>query len=146
MLDLTGRMFIWGGIFAHGDGSTGLMKIVFATPYRRSFNGLGQAKHFSSGQPHVGHISFWRWGVTVWDCFSFECKMDLFVLDSNLTGQKYRDNVLATRVVLHFDNHALADRPIFMDDSARPHISLSVQHFYSKRLFRQFHGLRCLQI
>jgi hypothetical protein len=36
-------------------------------------------------------------------------------------GQKYRDNVLAPRVVPHFDNHALADRPMFMDDNARPH-------------------------
>jgi hypothetical protein len=45
----------------------------------------------------------------------------LYVLDGNLTGQKYRDNVLAPRVVPHFDNHALADRPMFMDDNARPH-------------------------
>jgi hypothetical protein len=29
MLDLTGYMIIWGGLFAHGDGSTGLMKVVF---------------------------------------------------------------------------------------------------------------------
>jgi hypothetical protein len=45
--------------------------------------------------------------------------LDLYVLDGNLTGQKYRDNVLAPRVVPHFDNHALADRPMFMDDNAR---------------------------
>jgi hypothetical protein len=51
------------------------------------------------------------WGVAVWGCFSFDCKLDLYVLDGNLTGQKYRDNVLAPRVVPHFDNHALADRP-----------------------------------
>jgi hypothetical protein len=35
-------------------------------------------------------------GVTVWGCFSFDCKLDLYVLDGNLTGQKYRDNVLPT--------------------------------------------------
>jgi hypothetical protein len=29
MLDLTGHMIIWGGLFTHGDGSTGLMKVVF---------------------------------------------------------------------------------------------------------------------
>jgi hypothetical protein len=29
MLDLTGHMIIWDGLFAHGDGSTGLMKVVF---------------------------------------------------------------------------------------------------------------------
>jgi hypothetical protein len=39
----------------------------------------------------------------------------LHVLDGNQTSQKYRDNVLAPRVVPHFDNHALADRPMFMD-------------------------------
>jgi hypothetical protein len=54
--------------------------------------------------------------------------LDLYVLDGNLTGQKYRDNVLAPRVVPHFDNHALADRPMCMDDNARPHRARIVQH------------------
>jgi hypothetical protein len=61
--------------------------------------------------------------------FSFDCKLDLYVLDGNLTDQKYRDNVLAPRVVPHFDNRALADRPMFMDDNARPHRARIVQHF-----------------
>jgi hypothetical protein len=35
---------------------------------------------------------------------------------------------------------------MFMDDNARPHRARIVQHFiYSKRLFRQIHGLRCRQ-
>jgi transposase len=55
--------------------------------------------------------------------------LDLYVLDGNLTGQNYRENVLASRVVPHFDNHALADRPMFMDDNARPHRARIVQHF-----------------
>ena len=66
-------------------------------------------------------------GVTVWGCFSIDCKLD--VLDGNLTGQKYHDNVLAPRVVPHFDNHVLAYRPMFMDDNARPHRARIVQHF-----------------
>jgi transposase len=37
--------------------------------------------------------------------------------------------VLAPCVVPHFDNHALADRPMFMDDNARPHRARIVQHF-----------------
>ena len=37
--------------------------------------------------------------------------------------------MLAPRVVPHFDNHALADRPMFMDDNARPHRAQIVQHF-----------------
>ena len=57
MLDLTGQMIIWGGLFAHGD------------------------------------------------------------------------NVLAPHVVPHFDNHALADRPMSMDDNSRPHRAQIVQHF-----------------
>ena len=68
-------------------------------------------------------------GVTLWGCFSFDCKLDLYVLDGNLTGQNYRDNVLAPRVVPYFDNHALADRPMFMDDNARPHRARIVQPF-----------------
>jgi hypothetical protein len=52
----------------------------------------------------------------------------LYVLDGNPTGQKYRDNVLAPHVVFHFDNHALAERPMFMDN-ARPHRARIVQHF-----------------
>ena len=93
----------------------------------------------------LGTTVFGSGGVTVCGCFSFDCKLDLYVLDGNLTGQKYLDNVLASRVVPHFDNHALTDRPMFIGDNARPHEARIVQHFYSKRLFRQFHGLRCRQ-
>jgi hypothetical protein len=37
--------------------------------------------------------------------------------------------VLAPRVVPHFDNHALADSPMFMDDNDRPHRARIVQQF-----------------
>ena len=37
--------------------------------------------------------------------------------------------MLAPRVVPHFDKHALADRPMFMDNNARPHRARIVQHF-----------------
>ena len=122
-------MIIWGGLFGHGDGSTGLMQVVFCYALPTVVQGFGPTKHFISGQPHFGHNCFWGGGVTVWGCFSFDCKLDLYVLDGNLTGQKYRDNVLAPRVVPHFDNHALTDRPMFMDDNARPHRARIVQHF-----------------
>jgi hypothetical protein len=71
----------------------------------------------------LGTTTFGGEGVTVWGCFSFDCKLDLYVLDGNLTGQR------APRVVPHFDNHALADTPMFMDDNARPHRTRIVQHF-----------------
>ena len=77
----------------------------------------------------LGTTAFGGGGVTVWGCFSFDCKLDFYVLDGNLTGQKYRDNVLAPCVVPHFYNHALADRPMFMDNNARPHRARIVQHF-----------------
>ena len=77
-------------------------------------------KNTSFQDNHIlGTTAFGGGGVTVWGCFAFDCKLDLYVLDGNLTGQKYRDNVLAPHVVPHFDNHALADRPMFMDDNAR---------------------------
>jgi truncated hemoglobin YjbI len=38
--------------------------------------------------------------------------------------------MLAPRVVPHFDNHVLADRPMFMDNNARPHIARLVETFY----------------
>ena len=47
----------------------------------------------------LGTTAFGGGSVTVWGCFSFDCKLNLYVLDGNLTGQKYRDNVLAPRVV-----------------------------------------------
>jgi hypothetical protein len=36
----------------------------------------------------LGTTAFGDGGVTVWGCFSFDCKLDLYVLDGNLTGQK----------------------------------------------------------
>ena len=122
------HMIIWGGLLAHGDGSTGLMKVVFSYALPTVVQGFGANETL-----HFRTTTFWAqlllgWGVTVWGCFSFDCKLDLYVLDGNLTGQTYRDNVLARRVVPHFDNHALADRPMFMDDNTRPHRARIVQH------------------
>ena len=125
MLDLTGHMIIWGGLFVHGDGSTGLMK---AQPTVVQGFGANETLHFRT-TTFCAQLLLGGGGVTVWGCFSFDCKLDLYVLDGNLTGQKYRDNVLAPCVVPHFDNHALADRPMFMDDNARPHRARIVQHF-----------------
>ena len=60
-------------------------------------------------------------GVTVWFFSSFNCKLNLHVIQANLNGVAYYDNVLKAHIVPYFDNHPLADRPIFMDDNARPH-------------------------
>ena len=80
----------------------------------------------------MGTTAFGGGGVTVCGCFSLYCKLDLYVLDGNLTDQKYRDNVLTPRIVPHFDNHALADRLMFMGDNARSHRARIVQHFLTQ--------------
>ena len=48
MLDLTGHMIIWDGLFAHVDGSTGLKKVVFCYALRTVVQGLGakETLHF----------------------------------------------------------------------------------------------------
>jgi hypothetical protein len=68
----------------------------------------------------LGTTAFGSGGVTVWGYFSFDCKLDLYVLDGNLTGQCSWTTTLG-------------------------HIEPELYMFYSKRLFRQFHGLRCRQ-
>lgn len=65
--------------------------------------------------------AFGAGGVTMWGCFSLDCKLDMHVLDGNMNGQIYRDSVLRNIVVPHFDNHPLATNPLYMDDNARPH-------------------------
>jgi transposase len=77
----------------------------------------------------VGTTAFGGGGVTVWGCFSLTCKIDLYVLDGTLTGQKYRDEILRPLVVPHFDCHPLASRPILMDDNARPHRARIAQDY-----------------
>ena len=69
----------------------------------------------------MGTTAFGGGGFTVWGCFSLSCKIDLYVIDGTLRGQKYRDQILRSLVVPHFDGHPLASRPILMDGNARPH-------------------------
>ena len=122
-----------GGIFAHGDGSTGLRKVIFCYALPTVVQGFGANETLHFRTTPFWHNCFWGWGVTVAGCFSFDCKLDLYVLDGNLTGQKYRDNVLPPRVVPHFANHALADMPMCMDDNARQQRARIVQHFFTVR-------------
>ena len=64
--------------------------------------------------------------VMVWECISYDCKLDLVTIQGNLTGDQYIRDVLQPVVVPHFDNHPLATRPVYMDDNARPHRSRAV--------------------
>jgi hypothetical protein len=69
----------------------------------------------------VGTTVFGGGDFTVWGCFSLNCNFDLYVMDGTLRGQKYRDQILRSLVVPHFDGHPLASQPILMDGNARPH-------------------------
>ena len=60
------------------------------------------------------------WGV------SHDCKLDLVIIQGNLTGDQYIRDVLQPVVVPSFDNNPLATRPVYMDDNARPHRSRAV--------------------
>ena len=53
----------------------------------------------------VGTTAFGGGGFTVWGCFFLNCKIDLYVIDAILRGQKYRDQILRSLVVPHFDGH-----------------------------------------
>jgi hypothetical protein len=48
----------------------------------------------------VGTTAFGGGGFTVWGCFSLNCKIDLYVIGGTLRGQKYRDQILHSLVVL----------------------------------------------
>ena len=51
-------------------------------------------------------------------CISHDCKLDLVTIRGNLTGEQYFRDVLKPVVATHFGNHALAVRPVFLDDNA----------------------------
>jgi hypothetical protein len=58
-------------------------------------------------QGHIlGTTAFGGGGFTVWACFCLNCEIDVDVIDATLTGQKYRDQILRSLVVPHFDGHS----------------------------------------
>ena len=61
-------------------------------------------------------------GVSVWG-LSLNCRLDLHVLQGNLSDVTYRDNALSSHVDPHFDNHPLVNRSMFMDDNPSPHMA-----------------------
>ena len=55
----------------------------------------------------VGTAAFDGGGVTVWGCFSLNCKIDLYFLEGTLTRQRCREQILHSLVVTQFDCHLL---------------------------------------
>ena len=71
--------------------------------------------------------------VMVCGCVSHDCKLDLMTVQGNLSGSRYLMDILETVVVPHSENHALATRPVFMDDNARPHRKHAVMDFLTAK-------------
>jgi len=69
----------------------------------------------------VEAVAFGRCSVMEWGCTSYDNRFYLITVRVNLNGQIYLQNILEASVVPHFDNHPLNKRPVFMDESARPH-------------------------
>ena len=88
--------------------------------------GFGDTKIQPIPQGTSSQLPYGGGSVMVWGCISHDCKLDLFTIQGNLTGDQYIRDVLQPVVVPHFDNHPLATRPVYMDDNARPHRSRAV--------------------
>jgi len=88
----------------------------------------------------IGTTALGGRGVTVWRCFSINCKLDLHVLQCNLNGVAYSDNVLNAHVVSHLCKHLLADGLTCMDDNVRPHIVRIVREFRQQEAIDTFQG------
>ena len=69
----------------------------------------------------VETVAFGRCSVMVRGCAPHDYRFYLITVRVNLNGQIYLQNIVDARVVPHFDNHPLNKRPVFMDESARPH-------------------------
>jgi hypothetical protein len=84
-----------------------------------------------------------RWdgaNVMIWAAVSFRYKSPLHFCDRSLTGQRFRDEILAPYVVPMFQAHQ--GLRIFQQDNARPHTAMGqIFHFdVSKPLFDRLHS------
>ena len=77
----------------------------------------------------MGTATFSGGGVTVCGWISFNCKLDSQILQGNVNIVAYCDNVLNAHCIPYFDNHPLADLPIFIHDNTRPHRACIVREF-----------------
>ena len=75
--------------------------------------------------------------------FSFNFMLDLHVLQGSLNVVAYRDNVINTHVVSHFDNDPLADRPVSMYDNTRSYRAALEENSGIKRRLTQLSCLPC---
>jgi hypothetical protein len=69
----------------------------------------------------------------VWGCIYHDCKLDLVIIQGNLTGDQYVRDVLQPVVVPHFENQPPATRHVYMDDNARPHRARAVTSYLQRK-------------
>ena len=95
-------------------------------------------------------IPFVCGSVMVWGCVSHDSKLDLVTVQGNLNGKRYQRDILETVVVTNVYIHALATKPVFMDDKYQTPFdarsggfpTVNCNHYYSlfdtKRTCRTF--------
>jgi len=125
-------------IFVIGNEFVSQTKVDFhCAPWMVAFkSGDIDTLHVITGTHVMDTTAFGGGGVAV--CSAFLLIVSYNVLEGNINGVAYLNNVFHARIVPHFDNHSLADRAIFMDDIIRPHIHGIVREF---RRLTHFSGL-----
>jgi hypothetical protein len=79
-------------------------------------------KNTAYREQHIlGTTIFGGGGVTVWRCFSFNCKMDLYVLNSTMTGKKISRQHHPGYRCASFWQSSSCNKTAIMDNNARPH-------------------------
>jgi hypothetical protein len=81
-------------------------------------------------------------GVTVGECFSFDCKMNLYVLDGSMTGQTYRDNIIRDNVVSYFDNKTDIHGLITKNNVQIHNFIMAILIYYNFDSFNQYNDFK----
>ena len=108
---------------------------VSASCNRQPDEGLETQKYSLYPKEHPANCSL-RWRLSNGlGCTSHYCKLDLVIIQGNLTGDQYIRDVLQPVVVPHFNNHALATTPVYMDGNAQASSFKSSNRLPPKHLF-----------
>ena len=101
---------------------------------RQPDEGLETQKYSLYPKEHPANCSL-RWRLSHGlGCISHYCKLDLVTIQGNITGDQYIRDVLQP-VVPHFNNHALATMPVYMDGNAQASSFKSSNRLPPKHLF-----------
>ncbi|KAK7098565.1 hypothetical protein V1264_002829 [Littorina saxatilis] len=72
-------------------------------------------------------VAFGGGSIMVWGAFSFRHRTPLYHIVGNLTGQRYRDEIVAPLVLPAL--HQIGVQAVFLDDNATPHRARLVNNF-----------------